>query len=195
MFNRKKNEAPAEETSNVNLEDIFYLLSLVAEKAGVNLEADEAEKDIEENEVVDVEKFFEEEKQEGNHDESIKEDKNKELIENEDVDKRKVIDEIGGILKDKVSEETWRTIIGLVEKDAYNPSSDGDEKVNGCKKNEAEDKEIIKKQRKDSLDNIEEDTEKKPILNTIKNSLNNFSAPVLLSRRERIAEANKKYSL
>ena len=69
MFNRKKNETPAEETSNVTLDDVFYLLSLVAEKAGVDLEANEAEKDTEENEVVDVEKFFEEEKQEGNHDE------------------------------------------------------------------------------------------------------------------------------
>ena len=187
MF-RKKNDI--EETNN---DDVLYMLSLIAEKLGVSMDTDEdveiedKEEVKEENAVVDTEKFFAEEKAEGDHDDSIK--------ENEDVDKRQIIDEIGGILKDKVNEETWRTIIGLVEKDAYNPSSDGDEKVNGCKKNEAEDKEIIKKQRKDSLDNIEEDTEKKPILNTIKNSLNNFSAPVLLSRRERIAEANKKYSL
>lgn len=117
MFNRKKNETPE---SGVTLDDVFYLLSLVAEKAGVDLS--DGEEPAEENAIVDTEKFFEEEKQEGDHDDSIK--------ENEDVDKRKVIDEIGGILKDKVSEETWRTIIGLVEKDAYNPSSDGDEKVN-----------------------------------------------------------------
>lgn len=180
MFNKKKNEAPE---SGVTLDDIFYLLSLVAEKAGVDL-SDE-EEPVEENAIVDTEKFFEEEKQEGDHDDSIK----------ENVDKRQIIDEIGGILKDKVNEETWRTIIGLVEKDAYNPSSDGDEKVNGCKKNEAEDKEIIKKQRKDSLDDIEEETEKKPILNTIKNSIMGFEKPAILTKKERIAEANKKYSL
>lgn len=42
----------------------------------------------------------------------------------QDEDKRKLIDEIGGILKDKVSEEDWRTIIGKIEDVAYNPSSD-----------------------------------------------------------------------
>lgn len=43
----------------------------------------------------------------------------------ESVDKRKLIDEIGGILKGKVSEEEWRTIIGKVEKVAYNASEAG----------------------------------------------------------------------
>lgn len=41
-------------------------------------------------------------------------------VENED--KRKLIDEIGGILKDKVDEELWRTIIGKAEKLAYEGS-------------------------------------------------------------------------
>lgn len=45
--------------------------------------------------------------------------------EDEDEDKRKKIDEIGGILKGKVDEETWRTIIGLAEKIAYKPSETG----------------------------------------------------------------------
>lgn len=40
----------------------------------------------------------------------------------ESVDKRKLIDEIGGILKGKVDEELWRTIIGKAEKLAYNDS-------------------------------------------------------------------------
>lgn len=35
----------------------------------------------------------------------------KEKVEKEKVDKRKLIDEIGGILKGKVDEELWRTII------------------------------------------------------------------------------------
>lgn len=43
----------------------------------------------------------------------------------EDEDKRKLIDEVGGILKGKVDEELWRTIIGKVEKIAYNNSEAG----------------------------------------------------------------------
>ena len=43
----------------------------------------------------------------------------------EDVDKRELIDEIGGILKDKVDEELWRTIVGKMEKLAYNNSEEG----------------------------------------------------------------------
>ena len=43
----------------------------------------------------------------------------------ERVDKRKLIDEVGGILKDKVSEEVWRTVIGKIEKAAYNDSETG----------------------------------------------------------------------
>lgn len=64
----------------------------------------------------------------------------------EDVDKRKLIDEIGGILKDKVSDEIIRTVIGKAEKIAYNKSEAGSgddegvennklaEKVNGVEK-------------------------------------------------------------
>ena len=43
----------------------------------------------------------------------------------EDVDKRKLIDEIGGILKDKVSDEIIRTIMGKAEELAYNKSEAG----------------------------------------------------------------------
>ncbi len=52
-------------------------------------------------------------------------DELEEEIMDEDVDKRKDIDEIGGILKGKVDEELWRTIIGKVEKIAYNNSEAG----------------------------------------------------------------------
>lgn len=52
-------------------------------------------------------------------------DELEEEIMDEDVDKRKGIDEIGGILKGKVDEELWRTIIGKVEKLAYNNSEAG----------------------------------------------------------------------
>lgn len=40
----------------------------------------------------------------------------------EKEDKRKLIDEIGGILKDKLSEEEWRTVIKKAEELAYNDS-------------------------------------------------------------------------
>lgn len=43
----------------------------------------------------------------------------------EDVDKRKLIDEIGGILKGKVDDELIRTIMGKAEKLAYNESEAG----------------------------------------------------------------------
>ncbi|MDE5888962.1 MAG: DUF2213 domain-containing protein, partial [Bacilli bacterium] len=49
-----------------------------------------------------------------NEAEDEKDKKNAEKATNEDVDKRKLIDEIGGILKGKVDEELWRTIIGKV---------------------------------------------------------------------------------
>lgn len=51
----------------------------------------------------------------------------------ESVDKRKLIDEIGGILKGKIDEELWRTVIGKAEKLAYNDSeaSADDEKPEG----------------------------------------------------------------
>lgn len=53
----------------------------------------------------------------------------------EKEDKRKLIDEIGGILKDKLSEEEWRTVIAKAEKLAYNDSeaSADDEKKEDLK--------------------------------------------------------------
>lgn len=43
-------------------------------------------------------------------------------VENESVDKRKLIDEVGGILKGKVDDEIIRIIIGKLEKVAYDKS-------------------------------------------------------------------------
>ena len=60
--------------------------------------------------------------------------------QDEDVDKRALIDEIGGMLKDKVDEELWRTIVGKIEKLAYNESEEGanDEDVEEGKKDDEE---------------------------------------------------------
>ena len=51
-----------------------------------------------------------------------KDKKSENEVQDEAVDKRKLIDEIGGILKDKVDDEIIRTIIGKCEKMAYNAS-------------------------------------------------------------------------
>lgn len=195
MFGKKKeNEAPT-----ATMDDVFYLLSLIAEKEGIDLgggeetveEETKTEDKVEENAVVDTEKFFREEKQEGDHDDSIK--------ENEDhTDKRKLIDEVGGILKGKVSEEDWRTIIGKIEKVAYE-GSETSSKNNSCKTNEAEDKKDEgkqeDKQKATGEDNLKKDVEKRPIFNSIMDSLHKPVKNSILTRREMIAEANKKYSI
>lgn len=71
-------------------------------------------------------------------------DKDKDKVENED--KRKIIDEIGGILKGKVDEEVWRTIIGKLEKVAYNPS-ETDKADNKAKNEDEKDKEKEKEEK------------------------------------------------
>ena len=88
----------------------------------------------------------------------------------EKVDKRKLIDEIGGILKGKVDDELIRTIIKKAEEIGYEDSeksadnkakneADEDDKKeekaeNKCAKNEDEDK---KEDKKDEADNEDED--------------------------------------
>lgn len=49
----------------------------------------------------------------------------KPLTADAEIDKRKAIDEIGGMLKGKVDDELWRTIIGKIEELSYNNSKDG----------------------------------------------------------------------
>lgn len=74
-------------------------------------------------------------------------------------DKRKLIDEIGGILKGKVDEEVWRTIIGKVEKLSYEKSEAG--AVDNKAKNEGEEpKEEPKKDDKKAENSGEEQIKK-----------------------------------
>ena len=72
-------------------------------------------------------------------------------VEDEDTDKRKLIDEIGGILKGKVDDEVIRTIIKKAEELAYNPSETGAN--DGCGKDTEEEKppvvEEIKEEKKE----------------------------------------------
>lgn len=83
-----------------------------------------------------------------------------------DEDKRKLIDEIGGILKDKgLDDEIIRTVIGKAEKIAYNKSEAGDEEEevieeekdkkpakDKCGKDEEGKKEENKKEEKKGMD-------------------------------------------
>lgn len=94
-------------------------------KKELNMKADNETFLVIDGKKIDLSKFFREEQGEGEHSDSITDEG---AMSNEDKtcneDKRALIDEIGGMLKDKVDEELWRTIIGKVEAIAYNPSED-----------------------------------------------------------------------
>lgn len=137
-------------------------------------------------------------------------------VKNED--KRKLIDEVGGILKDKVDEELWRTVIGKLEKIAYEPSEDSKtdneddeekEAKNKCK-NEDDEKEEKKEDKKveDEEDEEEkdedvtknEDEEKEDDKKEVKNSLKDIvmggngqakEIKIYTSQKERLEEGNK----
>jgi hypothetical protein len=74
---------------------------------------------------------------------------NQDECKDEDVDKRALIDEVGGILKDKLDEELWRTVIGKIEKLAYNDSEaanndeDIEEKTEELKDETVKDEEVV----------------------------------------------------
>lgn len=84
--------------------------------------------------------------------------------EDEDVDKRKLIDEIGGILKGKVDEEVWRTVIGKAEKLSYNDSSRGtanDEEEEGGKDKQGDGGEKKESPAKDDGDGKKDEAKEK----------------------------------
>lgn len=83
-------------------------------------------------------------------------------IKNEKVDKRKLIDEVGGILKGKVDDELIRTIIGKMEKMSYDDSerSADNEKEEDKKEVKNEDEED-KKEVKEVKEEIKEDVDNK----------------------------------
>lgn len=111
-------------------------------------------------------------------------DKEKNEVENENVDKRKLIDEVGGILKGKVDDEVIRTIIGKLEKVAYDKSEAGtadnekeEEADNKKCKNEDDEKEV-----KEVKEDVKEDVE-----NKCKNSVDN-------SKTDYFAKLNEIYN-
>ena len=94
-----------------------------------------------------------------------------EKVENEKVDKRKLIDEVGGILKGKVDDEIIRTIIGKIEKAAYDESEAG---TADNKKVKNEDTEEDEKETKEIKEDVKEDVENKKCKNSVDNSKDDF---------------------
>jgi hypothetical protein len=108
-----------------------------------------------------------------------------EKVENED--KRKIIDEVGGILKDKVDEEVWRTVIGKLEKVAYEPS-ETDKADNKCKNEDDEDEEEKEEkfeeekeiaENKDKEDKEEDKKEEKADNKCAKNSMDDVKRAIM----------------
>lgn len=130
-------------------------------------------------------------------------------VKNED--KRKLIDEIGGILKDKVDDEIIRTVIKKAEELSYEPSED-DKADNKAKNEDEEDKEEAKNKCKNEEDEKEEEIkedivededdekEEKAENKKVKNSLGDIvmggnieahQSKLYTSRKERLEEGNK----
>lgn len=92
----------------------------------------------------------------------VKNEKDEEMTkEVKNEDKRKLIDEIGGILKGKVDDEIIRTVIKKAEELSYEPSED--DKADNKAKNEddKEDKEEAKNKCKNEEDKKEEEKDDK----------------------------------
>ena len=108
--------------------------------------------------------------------------------EDEDVDKRALIDEVGGILKDKIDEELWRTVIEKIEKIAYNDSEtgEGDEDV---PEEEVKDEEVIEPE-----EPVEVTTEEEPAGET-EVKIDNGEAEVTVSMDEMIKQIAQRDAL
>lgn len=137
----------------------------------------------------------------------VKNEKDEEMKEVKNEDKRKLIDEVGGILKGKVDEELWRTVIGKLEKVAYEPSEDSKadneddeekEAKNKCKNEEDEKEEEIEEKVTENED--EEEKEEKAENKKVKNSMKDIvmggssqaqTQKLYTSRKERLEEGNK----
>lgn len=114
------------------------------------------------------------------------EDDNKKAM-NEDIDKRKLIDEIGGILKGKVDDELWKTIIGKAEKIAYDKSEAGTAD-NKCKNED--DKAEYEELKKD----VEEEAKNKKAKNSIEELFytGNYKKKPLYTSQKQAIELGKE---
>lgn len=114
-----------------------------------------------------------------------KDEEKKEDVKNEDVDKRKLIDEIGGILKDKVDDEIIRTIIKKCEELSYNKSEAGTADNKKAKNEDEDDEEVEEEfeQEKEIAENKkakndEKEEEKEEAQNKCKNSMDEVKKAV-----------------
>lgn len=133
-------------------------------------------------------------------------------VKNED--KRKLIDEIGGILKGKVDDEIIRTVIKKAEELSYEPSEDDkadnkakneedkEEAKNKCKNEEDEKEEEIEEKvtenedEEDKKEDKEDKAENKKVKNSMKDIVMGGSSQaqtqkLYTSRKERLEEGNK----
>lgn len=117
----------------------------------------------------------------------------KEKVDNENVDKRKLIDEVGGILKGKVDEEVWRTVVGKLEKLSYDKSEAGSAD-NKKVKNEDDDKEVDNEDEKDEKEvaEVKEDV-KEDVENKCKNSKSTFDKINAIYNSVKQLEQPKKF--
>lgn len=136
----------------------------------------------------------------------------KEKVDNKKVDKRKLIDEVGGILKGKVDDEIIRTVMKKMEEASYNGSEDDkadnekeedkkDDKKedieNKCKNETEEDKKEVKEIKEDVKEDIDnkcknskQDTSSFDKINEIYNSIKQVEKESqYVSRQEKLDNA------
>lgn len=150
----------------------------------------------------------------------VSNEKDEEMKEVKNEDKRKLIDEIGGILKDKVDDEIIRTVIKKAEELSYEPSEDDkadnkakneddkedkEEAKNKCKneedkKEEEKDDKVTENEEEDKKEDKKEDKEDKAENKKVKNSMKDIvmggntqvqEQKLYTSRKERLEEGNK----
>lgn len=131
-----------------------------------------------------------------------KDEEEKKEVKNEDVDKRKLIDEVAGIMKSAgCDDEVIRTAIGKMEKIGYDKSETGKTDNKKVKNEDEEDKEEVK----DLKEDVKEDVENK-CKNGVENSKTDYFAKLneiynsttaskgqkqLLTREERLEDGNR----
>lgn len=215
MFGFKKNEVENKDVCNEDTSDTITfrgksitpqeLIRVIFEEAEfhkgkpVDEKSEQAEEKPAENEAP--------EKKEEKAEVKAEDKKEEKPVENEEVDKRKEIDDVGGFLKSKgLSDKDIRYVMKLMEKSSYNKSEKGTAdngsedsgnyshmgrpgKVGGSKVVDPDE------DKKDQEKTGEKELEKKaikPIENSIKEKQNSIREG-FKTRSERIAEANKSF--
>ena len=116
-----------------------------------------------------------------------KDEEKKDDVKNEDVDKRKLIDEIGGILKDKVDDEIIRTVIKKCEEIGYDKSEAGtadNKKAKNADEEEKEEKfeeekEIAANKKAKNEDKEEDEDKEEEAENKCKNSMDEIRKAIM----------------